>query len=101
MLSLLRLFCDVLIIGSGAASLSTVLGLSKTVHIIILAKKNTLIEGNTFYTQVGIAAVLDDTDSINWHIIDTVAAGAGLCNSRVIRFVTESTPGAILAFNRI
>ncbi len=87
-------FYDVLIVGSGAAGLTMALQLAPQVRVAVLAK-NTLVESSTFYAQGGIAAVLDDADSLDWHVADTLAAGAGLCDPRVVRFVAEHAPAAI------
>ncbi|MCP3674022.1 MAG: FAD-dependent oxidoreductase, partial [Gammaproteobacteria bacterium] len=76
---------DVIIIGSGAAGLSCALQLSDLGSIAVLSK-GPLSEGSTFYAQGGIAAVLDDDDSIQSHVNDTLKAGAGLCNKEVVEF---------------
>ena len=72
---------DVLIIGSGAAGLTLALRLAKRTRIAVLAK-GPIQEGNTYYAQGGISAVLDREDSIESHIADTMDAGAGLCHPR-------------------
>ncbi|MEW7980259.1 MAG: L-aspartate oxidase [Candidatus Sedimenticola endophacoides] len=82
---------DVLIIGSGAAGLSLALRLPSHLRIAVLAKK-TLSEGNTYYAQGGISAVLDEEDSIDSHAADTLDAGAGLCDETVVRQVVEKGP---------
>ena len=69
--------CDVLIIGSGAAGLSLALRLAEHSSVIVLSK-GPISEGSTFYAQGGIAAVFDETDSIDSHIEDTLIAGAGI-----------------------
>ena len=55
--------CDVLIIGSGAAGLSLALRLAEHSSVTVLSK-GPISEGSTFYAQGGIAAVFDETDSI-------------------------------------
>jgi len=85
---------DVLVIGSGAAGLSLALRLAGRARVAVLSK-GPLREGNTFYAQGGIAAVLDDHDSIESHIEDTIGAGAGLCHEDVVRFTVEHARDAI------
>ncbi len=85
---------DVLVIGSGAAGLSLALRLADRARVAVLSK-GPLREGNTFYAQGGIAAVLDDHDSIESHIEDTIDAGAGLCHEDVVRFTVEHAREAI------
>ncbi|HIP81785.1 MAG TPA: L-aspartate oxidase [Leucothrix mucor] len=85
---------DVLIIGSGAAGLSLALNLPETLKIAILSKEE-LTEGSTFYAQGGISAVLDESDSFQSHIDDTIDSGASLCDEDVVRFVVEQGPEAI------
>lgn len=85
---------DVVIIGSGAAGLSTALHLADLGRIAVLSK-STLTEGSTFYAQGGIAAVLDDKDSIDSHVQDTLKAGAGLCDEEVVRYTVSHSRQAI------
>ena len=86
-----RQLTDVLIIGSGAAGLSLALRLPGSLNIAVIAK-GPLTEGNTYYAQGGISAVLDKTDSIDSHIADTLNAGAGLCDESTVRLVVEQGP---------
>ncbi len=79
---------DVLIIGSGAAGLSLALKLADYAKVAVLSK-NALAEGATYYAQGGMSAVLDEHDSIESHVEDTLLAGGGLCNQEVVRFVVE------------
>ncbi|WP_089644165.1 L-aspartate oxidase [Escherichia coli] len=77
--------CDVLIIGSGAAGLSLALRLADQ-HQVIVLSKGPVTEGSTFYAQGGIAAVFDETDSIDSHVEDTLIAGAGICDRHAVEF---------------
>ena len=85
---------DVLIIGSGAAGLTLALRLAKGTRVAVLAK-GPIEEGNTYYAQGGISAVLDREDSVESHIADTMDAGAGLCHPEVVRFTVEHGPEAV------
>ena len=67
---------DVLVIGSGAAGLSLALEVAKKASVAVISKAPPE-ESSTYYAQGGIAAVLDETDSISSHIDDTLDAGAG------------------------
>lgn len=68
---------DVLILGSGAAGLTTALNLAPDFKVGVISKGSPT-SGSTSYAQGGISAVLDDDDSVEQHIKDTLAAGAGL-----------------------
>ncbi|MDU1266399.1 MAG: FAD-dependent oxidoreductase, partial [Escherichia coli] len=83
--------CDVLIIGSGAAGLSLALRLADQ-HQVIVLSKGPVTEGSTFYAQGGIAAVFDETDSIDSHVEDTLIAGAGICDRHAVEFVASVQP---------
>jgi L-aspartate oxidase len=82
---------DVLILGSGAAGLSLALRLSADLSVAVVSKRE-LTEGSTLYAQGGISAVLDAEDSVDSHVRDTLRAGAGLCDTRVVRQVVERGP---------
>lgn len=86
--------CDVLIIGSGAAGLSLALRLADRHHVIVLSK-GPVTEGSTFYAQGGIAAVFDETDSIDSHVEDTMIAGAGICDRHAVEFVASNARSCV------
>lgn len=81
--------CDVLIIGSGAAGLSLALRLADR-HKVMVLSKGAVSEGSTFYAQGGIAAVFDETDSIESHVEDTLIAGGGLCDREAVSFIASN-----------
>ncbi len=85
---------DVLIVGSGLAGMTLALHLAETRKVGLITKKN-LLEASSSYAQGGIAAVLDDADSAEAHIEDTLVAGAGLCNAETTRFIVENSRTAI------
>jgi L-aspartate oxidase len=90
----LDLACDVLIIGSGLAGLSTALHLADTQRVVIVTK-NALGDGSSAWAQGGIAAVLGKEDSFSAHIDDTLIAGAGLCDTDATAFTVEHAPEAV------
>lgn len=79
---------DVIIVGSGGAGLSLALSLPDHFNIAVLAK-STLTDASTFYAQGGVAAVLDEMDSIEQHIDDTMIAGAQLCEMDAVKQTVE------------
>jgi len=85
---------DVLILGSGAAGLTLALQLNPDTSVAVISKRE-LTEGSTLYAQGGISAVMDRQDTVESHVQDTLKAGAGLCDPRVVRLVVERGPGVI------
>ena len=83
---------DFLVIGSGIAGLTYALKIAQDFpnkKITILTKANS-DETNTKYAQGGIAAVMNlDADSFNKHIEDTLIAGDGICNEKVVELVVK------------
>jgi L-aspartate oxidase len=85
---------DVLVVGSGAAGLTAALNLAEDRKVAVIAK-GALGEGATGWAQGGIAAVLEEGDSFESHINDTMIAGAGLNDREVVEHVVEGAPRAI------
>nr|WP_180028438.1 L-aspartate oxidase [Acinetobacter sp. YH16032] len=79
---------DVIIVGSGGAGLSLALSLPDHFNIAVLAKSH-LKDASTYYAQGGVAAVLDEADSIQQHIDDTLIAGAYLCEKQAVQHTVE------------
>src|SRR3954469_3646213 len=83
---------DFLVIGSGIAGLTYALKVArhfpdKKVTVITKTKTD---ETNTKYAQGGIAGVTDfENDSFEKHIEDTLIAGDGLCNEKVVEIVVK------------
>jgi len=85
---------DVIVLGSGAAGLTAALNLAQTLKVAVLAK-GALSDGSTNWAQGGIAAVLEEGDTFESHIEDTMIAGAGLNRRETVEFVVENAPAAI------
>ena len=81
---------DVLVIGSGAAGLSLALRLPENCRVALLSKAD-LNQGSTYWAQGGMAAVLDNEDTIDSHVADTLAAGAGLCRQEAVEFTVSNS----------
>jgi len=80
---------DVVIVGSGAAGLSTALHLPTSTSVAILAK-NDFEQYSSYFAQGGISAVLEPDDSVELHTEDTMIAGAGLCDEEVVSFTAAA-----------
>jgi L-aspartate oxidase len=85
---------DFLVIGSGIAGLSFALKASAFGKVAVVTK-STLDDTNTRYAQGGIAAVFTEPDNFEKHIRDTLIAGDGLCNEKVVRMVVQEAPARI------
>ncbi|KAA8964540.1 L-aspartate oxidase [Mycobacterium sp.] len=81
--SLWQRHADVVVIGTGVAGLAAALAAHRCGRSVVVLSKTDRRPGMTatHYAQGGIAVVLPDTDdSVEAHVADTVAAGAGLCD---------------------
>ena len=82
---------DALVIGGGIAGLSFALKFAPHGRVAVLTKVQRT-EGSTAYAQGGIASVLDEGDSFEAHIQDTLSAGAGLCKREAVELTVRSAP---------
>ncbi|HWE69265.1 MAG TPA: L-aspartate oxidase [Acidimicrobiales bacterium] len=92
---------DVLVLGSGVAGLSAAVRLASPssswsdgggLRVGVLTKAE-LWRSATRWAQGGVAAVLGgDEDSTDLHLADTLAAGAGLCDTDAVRVLVDEGP---------
>ena len=83
---------ECLVIGSGVAGLTAACQLARHGHHVLLAVRDTLQDSNTSKAQGGIAAALGADDNPQFHLEDTLVAGAGLSNESVSRMVVTEGP---------
>jgi L-aspartate oxidase len=86
---------DVLVIGSGIAGLSFALKVAQRGHSVAILTKKTKAESNTNYAQGGIAVVTSQEDDVESHVSDTLVAGDGLCNEKVVREIVRDGPARV------
>jgi L-aspartate oxidase len=77
---------DFIIIGSGIAGLLTAIKLASHGTVSVITKKSRS-DSNTNYAQGGIAVPIDEADSPDLHIQDTIRAGCGLSHPEVVEYV--------------
>ncbi len=87
-------FTDTLVIGGGLAGLRAALGVHEPFRVLVVTKGE-VRESNSSYAQGGIAGVLDPDDHFDDHIADTLAAGKGLCDPKVVTMVVSEAPTRI------
>lgn len=83
---------DFLVIGTGIAGLTYAVKIAERFpdRKITVVTKTAADETNTKYAQGGIAGVTDfENDSFEKHIKDTLIAGDGLCNEKVVEIVVK------------
>jgi L-aspartate oxidase len=82
---------DYLVLGSGIAGLTFALKVARYGKVCVVTKKKK-DDAATSYAQGGIAAVMYTPDTHEKHIEDTIRAGDGLCDEKIVRLtITEST----------
>lgn len=85
---------SVVIVGSGAAGLYAALKISKQISLpdgVLIITKSSLGESNSKYAQGGIVGVVHQNpqDSTEMHISDTLKAGAGLSDKKIVQYISE------------
>lgn len=87
--------CDMVVVGSGVAGLSTALRVSRKFRVCLLTK-SFLTMNATNVAQGGIASALDPQDSPEFHFRDTVETGRGLCEEEAVWILVREGPERLL-----
>jgi L-aspartate oxidase len=85
---------DFLVIGSGIAGLFYALKVSKFGKVAIISKTN-IENTTTAKAQGGIASVMSLPDSYQKHIDDTIIAGCGLNDKKIVEIVVKEGPDRV------
>ncbi len=88
------------IVGAGLAGLSAALFLAPQ-PVVLITGGALGMDGSSPLAQGGMAASLGADDSLDLHLADTLAAGAGLCDRDMARHILAAAPEAIEALARI
>src|SRR5476651_2694042 len=87
--------CDgALILGAGIAGLFTALKLAPY-PAVVLAGSRPGVSGSSAWAQGGIAAAVGPGDTWQTHAADTMAAGAGICDQKIVDLVAREAPERI------
>jgi len=82
------------IIGAGLAGLSAAIELAP-LPCVVLSAGAVSTGTSTGWAQGGVAAAVGPDDNADLHTVDTLAAGAGLCEEPVVRRITGAAAEAI------
>ncbi|MDD5448327.1 MAG: L-aspartate oxidase [Actinomycetota bacterium] len=86
--------CDCLVIGSGVAGFSAAHKLSAFSQVLLVTKSD-LEASSTACAQGGIACVLDEHDSKEAHLKDTLVSGCGISDYRAVEVMVEEAPDRV------
>ncbi|GAA2430819.1 L-aspartate oxidase [Streptomyces macrosporus] len=86
---------DVVVVGSGVAGLTAALRCAAAGRRTVIVTKARLDAGSTRWAQGGIAAALGRGDTPEQHLVDTLVAGADLCDETAVRTLVTEGPGAV------
>jgi succinate dehydrogenase / fumarate reductase flavoprotein subunit/L-aspartate oxidase len=92
--------CDVLVIGSGVAGLTSALAAAETGARVLLATKLALASSNTAKAQGGIQAALGEDDAPSVHAEDVMHSSHETADPRLVAALTAEAPDAIARLER-
>ncbi|TWF82462.1 L-aspartate oxidase [Pseudonocardia hierapolitana] len=88
---------DLVVVGSGVGGLTAALDAAELGLRVVVVTKDAADAGSTRYAQGGVAVVLGDVpgDSVEAHVADTLAAGAGLSEVAAVTEILADGPAAV------
>jgi L-aspartate oxidase len=89
-------YADVVVVGSGIAGLTAALRVREAgIGTVMVVTKDVLSAGSTQWAQGGIAAALGEGDTPEEHLLDTLVAGAGVCDRDAVEVLVTEGPEAV------
>ena len=85
---------DFIIIGAGITGVRAALELASHGQVFLLTKSRAQ-DSNTEFAQGGIAVAMSEDDETGLHYDDTMRAGDGLCDEKMVRRLVEEGPARI------
>jgi len=89
-----NVFTDVLVVGAGVAGLTAARAAARHCDVVVLAK-GAFGSSSTHWAQGGIAAAVEQSDSVAQHVGDTLTVGSGLNRAAAVEFVCREGPARI------
>lgn len=86
---------DTIVVGSGLAGLTSALYASEKGNVAIITKSGLDIS-NSYKAQGGIAVALDEDDSPELHLRDSIEAGRGLCDFDAMEVLVNEGRSCVL-----
>ncbi len=83
-----------IVVGAGLAGLMTALHLAPS-PVVVLSPAALGFEASSAWAQGGVAASVGADDEAALHVADTLAAGAGLCDTAAVASILAEAPAAI------
>ena len=83
-----QLHTDTVVIGTGVAGLQAARAAAASGEVLLLCKQ-AWDESDTALAQGGIAVAMAEGDSLDGHVEDTMAAGAGLCDRAMVELLVR------------
>ena len=85
---------DVVIVGAGLAGLYAALNLDRKLSCLVIAKES-VETSSSWLAQAGIAAAISGDDDPDFHLEDTIVAGAGLSDINAVKVLASEGPSDI------
>ena len=91
----MRDFYDLIIVGTGVAGLSALLGTPAPYRVAVISPGTPLSTGSSWRAQGGVAVALDPSDTPEEHAQDTIKASRFMADENAVKVLTEEGPDRV------
>lgn len=92
-----NLTAEILIAGAGSAGLYAAISLANLGHdVVVLTTQEPNGDCASKWAQGGLAAAMDQNDTAEKHMMDTMVAGAGLSTPQIVQTLTQTAPSIVV-----